>query len=425
MQGRQRSKRKNSQRSSNSWFYCGGAAAGLMLHGTVFADPYVTNQYAAQDGDNLRIYVLDTVTYDDNLYRLSDDFGPASQIGEGASRDDVINRATLGGSARLFAGQQVFELKGNIDDNRFQENDRLDHTAGKAAAAWNYQLATRFSGAVGAEYTRALGDFAYTRTLEKDILDIQAYYLTTKIRVTPRWSLTGEGRTSRVDHSAPTSDIDTTETEKWQAGVMYETPRGDSFGFDYGESQNRLPDYDPPPGIVERDYHDKSVAAWMKYAYSVKTRFDLRVGYQDREYDHADTGDFSGTTGRAGMHWEPTAKTAFNLSIWRELQAYQEIGSEYFVGRGIKTDGVWRPTDKLQLSAGLSYEDHDFQSDGAVVPFVEGRDDKLTSGSVSATYTPRDWLDVSLTYQQQHRTSNRDLEDYDSHVVSLGGRIRF
>lgn len=375
---------------------------------------------ASGGGENLNIYVNDTVTYDDNLYRLSDDFGPASQIGPGASRDDVINRATLGGDAHMFVGRQTFDLRGQIADNRYRENDNLDYTSGSAAANWNWQLGNRFDGKLGGEFSRTQGDFAYLRTLEKDLIDRQEYYASTRIRVTPRWLLTGEGRTMRIEHSGRTNGTENTEVDTWKAGLMYETPRNDSFGFEYVEAKTRLPDYVVPEGGFDRDSDSKNASLWLKYAYSVKTSVEARVGYQKREYESTEASSFSGTTGRVSLHWEPTVKTLFNLAVWREVQSYAEVSSEYFDTWGVSLDSGWQATDKFSMGLQLSREDRDFPKESTIVPGASTRGGVTTIAGVNARYAPRDYLSMNVSYRQQKRTSAPEFQDYDANIVSAG-----
>ena len=379
----------------------------------------------AESTDILNFYLSDSVRYEDNLYRLSNNFGNTNVlIGPGASRDDIVNTAAFGASTRLFAGRQTFNLEGRIENNHFQQNDNLDHNAGNAAAVWDWVFGSAFSGKVGAMYSRSLADFAYTRTLDRDMLTRKDYYVDARMRFTPRWSLSGEAKTSRADQSTSINATENTITDSWKAGLIYETPRMDSFGFDYAHSKTRLPDYIPVNG-VDRNYEDHSGVGWLKYQISEKTQFELRAGHLQRSYTQSSDGDFSGAIGRATAHWQPTVKTSFDVSAWRELQAYSEVGSEYFVSEGVSLKSIWNATDVFGFALTLSRENNNYKSENANVVLDTRRRDEVFAGEFAAIYTPRDWAKIDLSYRHQNRSSNRDLQDYTANVVALTGKILF
>lgn len=376
--------------------------------------------------DLINYYISDSVRYEDNLYRLSNDFGNTNVlIGPGTSRDDIVNTAAFGASSRLFAGQQTLNLEGRIENNRFQQNDNLDHNAGNAAAALDWVLGRLLSGKVGAIYSRSLADFAYTRTLDRDMLTRKDYYVDVRAGLTPRWSLTGGAKTSRTDQSSGINATENTITDSWKAGVLYETPRMDSFGFDYANSKTRLPDYVPATGGFDRNYEDHSGIGWLKYQVSEKTQAELRLGHLQRSYTQTSDGDFSGAIGRGTVHWQPSVKTGFDVSLWRELRANSEVGSEYFVSEGVSLKSIWNTTDVFGFSFTLSRENDNYKSENTSVVLATRRKDEVFSGELAATYTPRDWAKIDLSYRRQTRSSNRDLQDYTANIVALTGKILF
>jgi len=376
--------------------------------------------------DLINYYISNSVRYEDNLYRLSNDFGNTSVlIGPGASRDDIVNTAAFGASSRLFAGQQTLNLEGRIENNRFQENDNLNHNAGNAAAGLDWVFGSALTGKVGAMYSRSLADFAYTRTLDRDMLTRKDYYVDARANLTPRWSLSGEAKNSRADQSTSVNSTENTVTDSWKAGILYETPRQDSFGVDYVDSRTRLPDYVPLADGLNRNYEDHSGVGWLKYQFSEKTQAELRLGHVQRSYDQASGGDFSGAIGRGTVHWQPTVKTGFDVSAWRELQAYSEVGSEYFVSEGASLKSIWNATDVFGFALTLSRENNNYKSENASVIFGNRRKDEVFSGELAASYTPRDWAKLDLSYRQQTRSSNRDLQDYTANVIALTGKILF
>jgi hypothetical protein len=69
----------------------------------------------------------------------------------------------------------------------------------------------------------------------------------------------------------------------------------------------------------------------------------------------------------------------------------------------------------------LMREDRDAPDDVATVQSASTRAGVTTSGTLTAKYFPREYLNVNLSYQQQQRTSSgSELQDYDAQIVSAG-----
>jgi len=59
-------------------------------------------------------------------------------------------------------------LNAHVDDNRFHKNDNLNYISGGGTLKWDWKVGDRWFGDVGADYKRALADFANDQFLDKD-----------------------------------------------------------------------------------------------------------------------------------------------------------------------------------------------------------------------------------------------------------------
>ncbi len=98
------------------------------------------------------LYLSEQYLYDDNLFRNAESSGTDVIPGDPnatpreVSREDYVNRITLGVGNDFHMGQQTLRLKGRVFDARYQDNDYLDYTGGDASAAFDFHALTALSG---------------------------------------------------------------------------------------------------------------------------------------------------------------------------------------------------------------------------------------------------------------------------------------
>jgi exopolysaccharide biosynthesis operon protein EpsL len=375
--------------------------------------------------DPIELYVADQYSFDDNLFRVPEGVvasdPDALAIGD---LEDYINRASAGVRTRWDTSRQVFLLNLRLDDVRFQNNDRLDHTGGDGNLSWDWRLGSRWSGRVNAQYNRALASFSNYRFFGRDILDTYQYGGEMRYRIGSRWSAFGAALRSESEHSAQVRRVDDFESTTGRAGLEYRTPSENLIAFEYRFTEAEFPVAEALLGPDARKYEERVPGVRVEYAFTAKTRLQARAGYLEREYADPTTGDFSGEIWNATLSWEPRSGFEIALKAWHELRAYADSESDYFVAEGASIGPVWEATEKLKFSAAFATEDQDYIGDGTITPVISPRrNDDVRSGQVAIEYAPRDFLTFNLSGRWVERSSNRDLLGYDSNVISAQVRV--
>lgn len=381
---------------------------------------------AAPSADNpVDLYFSDQYSYDDNLFRVPDALlqsAIASPVVK--SLDDYVNRASVGLQVRLDAARQVFELGLRMDDVRYARNDDLNYRGGSGELAWDWKLASNWSGSVHGKYDRALASFANYLFFAKDVVDTATYGGEVRYAIGSRWALLGGASFADTDHSAVVRRIDEFKGATYRGGVEYRTPGGSTIGLDYRDTTAKFPIADSLPGGVPYRYDEQQEGLNVLYAYSVITQIRLRAAYVKRDYLDPRLGDYSGTSGNVLVHWEPRTKLYFDVKGWHELTAYADAESDYYVSDGGSITPTWEPTTKITLAGVLSYENQDYVGDStSLTPLESGREDKVTSTQVKLDYAPRDFLSFGLSYRWVQRDSNRVLRDYDDSIYAANFKV--
>lgn len=384
------------------------------------------------------LFIVDELMHDDNLFRV-----PHESVNNPSLRpiehvEDYANQLTVGARARLQSGRQTLRVAARVSDVQFHRNDQLDYTGGQANLALDWELGSRLSGRVLGDYRRSLASYTNYRFFERDIVEAIDGALETRIGIGPRFALLSSVRARQTDHSDPERRSENFESDAASVGLEYAPSQTKRFALEYRYLQGDFPNSLEPSGPSTRDrsYEETLVRLRTEYALTAKLRLSGNVGALARDYaSHAVTEDYSGSVWETTLAWQPRAKLGFELSAWRQLKAYVDAESDYFIARGVSFGPTWAPTNKLRIAFEYFHEEQDYigkptlasepDADGSVVISDDGRRDDVDIARISASYVPRDFLELDLTWACIDRGSNRAHHDYDARVASVAVRFVF
>lgn len=367
------------------------------------------------------LYLSEQFLYDDNLFRAAESTG----VPAGAeSREDYVNRITLGLGNDFHMGQQTLRLKGRVYDARYQDNDYLDYTGGDASAAFDFNALTALSGRLSGSYNRTLADFANTLGADRDIIESTNYSAMVRWAIGPRWSVSASGGRIETEHDLALRQTEDLEANMGRVSIDYATPSFHSFGVEYRYIDAKFPNAIVAPGASEAasNYEENAALARFTYTATVRTQFRVSAGYVERERPADPAGRYSGDTWRAEIDWKPREKFSMLVAAWSELKAYTDVESDYFVSDGYSLSPTWTPTEKLSFALTASYEDQEYLNTRDL-ELVDGqRNDDVLTGLFTFTYRPRDQLAIELSYRGSDRDSNRINRRYDGQVAGIALR---
>jgi hypothetical protein len=377
--------------------------------------------------------VGDQYTYDDNLYKIPPSFPVASTVAPDATRGDSINTVSGGGIGQWFFGRQNINFTLRADYSRFAHNTALNNTGGDGSVVWNWLVGPYFSGQVGAEFNRALANFAETRYLGRDLVDDKTYFGRATFQLGPHWAIVGGAREMDITHGASAAAFDNFKTRSGNAGLEFSTGVSDRFGLEYGYTKGLYPPnftFDNLP--FDRDFKEDIYRGTIKYAITEKFNVDAYAGYikhtlpAQNILPTAVFGNFSGDIGRVTLNWLPTEKTQLGFAAWRELHAYLVNASNYFVSKGFSVSPTWRPTEKITVDFIASREDQDFVAIqsvlGLAAPPLFGR---VTAEQVNVFYVPRPRWTLNLFLRNERRGSNQTGYSFTDHWGNVSFTYKF
>lgn len=371
----------------------------------------------AGDGDVVTFTVAGSLTRDDNIFRLPDDFNMAAFTGS-RRRGDTIRTSVLGLRIDQPWSRQRFILDGRLIDNRYAYYDFLDHRAHNYDLRWQWQLGNRLQGDLYRSRTQQLTDFGDFRSPSRNMRS------QTTTGFAARWWFHSDWY-ALAAHSRTTSENDTALRRPWdntaetvEAGVLHRTGAGNELQFVLRETEGEHP-YRPAA-----DYSLRAVELRGLWNASGKSVLHAQLSRVARDHPRAPQHDFRGANGRFSWDWQITGKTSLNVTARREISAYQDFYSSYVLTDGITVTPLWRPTYKTSLQLRLERSRRDYLGD--VNPLINyHRKDTVRSAALSFGWMPLQSVNLAATLQGERRDSSDPNFQYRDRLAWLSAQLAF
>ena len=384
----------------------------------------LSNPLAAAPGDMVQPYIAGSVTYDDNLLRISGDTDPVVATGQ-SSISDTLKRSTLGLKIDWKQSRQQLIFDAAIHETRFSRFTSLNYQGKDMLARWNWQLGNSLSGAAGYTKKTTLGSFAEKQRLVNNIGTQQQQFFNSAWQVLSNWRVAGgASRNTYRDQSTPTLDNVITS---YDAAVIFMPRSGNEFGLRQFHITGKYKVPEIFSGVaVDNGYSQDQLLATMDWLYSGHIRVTGQAGVVSRTHNQVSARDFSGNTMRATVNWFTSGKSRIELGLWNEIDAYDDLTTSFTENKGSSLGASWELSSKFSVSALLKRSKREFLGDpGMVLAPQATRVDTVKSSSLSLAYQTSSAINISATVQAEKRSSNRAFIDYQANTYNLSASFRF
>jgi exopolysaccharide biosynthesis operon protein EpsL len=404
---------------------CLSSIAARWLKGLIIACvAFAPAEAVALWDDKLEVFIQETVTYDDNVFRLPDGVNPVGAT----KRSDTSFTTSPGFNLDIPYSRQRFVGGLRWNFARYNTFKELDFDGHEARAAWLWQAGNDFSGQVGYTQTEALASLANSRSGlllgTPNSLDTSRAFLNAVYNLTPRWRARGEVSRLEQDNSLLQQQFNNIVINAAEAGVFYITPLKNSVGVGVHVEDGKYPDrvFIPGTGLYET-YQQTNVDGIVDYNLTARSRLNLRAGVVSRRHDEVPQLDFDEGTYRLTWDWQAPGNFAMNTVLRREVAPLDDTYSTFVLLTGVVLTPTLRMTEKVSLGATLDYSSRDYLTEGIAV--LVDRHDRVRTAALRLSYRALRAVTLDLSAMHQTRSSSVAFDDYEVNVFSAGLRIGF
>jgi exopolysaccharide biosynthesis operon protein EpsL len=403
-----------------------GFGAAIIVAGVLVP---VTDAVALWD-DKLEAFVSQTVTRDDNVFRLSSGLDPAAVLGS-SSKGDTYSTTSLGFNLDVPLSRQRLQGGVTLNKTRYDRFTVLNGDGHQGQGIWLWQIGNDISGQLG--YTETFG-LASLANIQSNVQSSTPNFLTTRrafvnaaYLLTPSWRLRGEAGRLKQSNEIPERKVNDTSTDTVDLTVSYVTPVSNQIGLGMRVEDGRLPNQQLVAGeLFDNSYRQQNVAAVIDWTLTGSSHVNARVGSVRRRYAQLPQRDFAGPTFQATYDWKPTGNLTLTAAAQNGISATEQINIGFVLIKGVALRPTLRLTDKVNLAGAFEYSNRDYRSDPALVlGIVPNRTDRVRSAAMTVSYRPVRTVTLQMALLHETRSSTFAFGDYAANVVSVSARLGF
>ena len=369
---------------------------------------------AGEDGVSLGAQL--GLIHDDNPLARSPGFEPQS--------DRLIYTAANAGWSGRYSLQQ-FGIAGSVKDVRYDRLSSLDYRSYSQAAFWNWALADRLSGRLAYTVERTPVSLKYFSGTEIDLLRSLRPEASVAWALTPDWYVDARYQPTTNTHSLAERRYLDNESREQRYRLGFKLTSGIGGGVQLRASELSYTKFEQRPigSLLDSGSQDRESSLYASWNPSERTRFNGRVGYMRRSYDHAviytEGRDFSGGIGAIDAAYNLSSDIGLTLNLARQVGGEEESAfGSYAVHRIGGLGANWRITPLVGANAG--WRDERIVYQGGVE-----RADRERITTLGLAYKPHRLVDIGLNYQIDRRTSTYQYADFIQRQVSLFAAINY
>jgi len=357
-----------------------------------------------------------SVRWEDNLFRLPDGESPP----DGGSRSDRVSRSSAGLGFRHTYGLQRIAAGVEVAHRSYAEHDELDATTRSASGRWDWAAGKQWTGTATLLQRQAPRSFDDTDQRIRSINTLRRGGVDANYWWHPDWSLLAGAERTRSRFSDDRSAASEYDETAFEAGVGFRPKSGNRLSLvarrAHGDYPNRT-----PSATIDSGYEQRDLRLRGEWALTGISKLSGYLGYTSREYEHVNSLDFDGPTGRVAFDWVPTGKLSFQFVARREIGSEYEVIDNYVVTRGLGVEGRWAATDKI----GVRARAEQLWRDRGNVGVTALDDDRTRLYGLSVDYAPLRTLTISASAQRAQRSAAGRASDYSADLYGLDARLEF
>lgn len=410
-----------SPRRAESWLQSLGAAI-LLIGGLTPA-----TDANALWGDRLELFVAETVTHDDNVFRISSQSDPAAVLGS-PSKADTYHTTSFGINLDVPVSRQRFQGGLTLNNTNYDRFTVLNFDGHDGRAVWHWQIGNQLGGELGYTETLELASLANIQgglqSSTPNPLKTQRTFFKAAYMLTPRWRLQGElSRREQSNGVFQENDIGVNGTD---LTASYITPANNQVGLNMRVEEARFPNGQMVAGsLIDNAYRQYRVAAVTDLTLTGRSHVSARAGWISRIHDQLPERDFTGTIFHAAYDWMATGKLTLSAIAQRDVSATEQVNTSFVLINGVALRPTLRLTEKIGISGYLEYSDREYLGDPRLVSGAVLPTERVRAAAVTASYRPLRTVTLEMNWRRESRSSTIADGDYMAEIVSMSARLGF
>lgn len=398
-----------------------------LVIGAVAAGSFAIQAHALWN-QQVELFASATYGYDDNVFRLSDDEDPLTEIG---SSDEGSAFWTLAAGLNFDVpqGAQRFVGQVAVDRNEFDRFSQFDFTGHEAEAAWQWQVADWAAGELGYGDWERLASPANlqngVQSADPNFLDGKRVFFTATNSRVSRWQASAGAGYFEQSNSSPDFSLSDIEATSGELSLAYVTPAASRLGVGARMIDADLPNQQDIAGVlIDNSFQQENYFAFVEWPVTTTSLINLSAGPVERDYDDLPERDDDTFAWRARYQWLPTEDVTLNFIVERDISTEEAVTVGHILREQILVRALWRQSEKIEWRAQAGYADRTYLGQAPQVLLGEPpREEDVFDAEVRMSWQMTQLLALDVAARYLTRDSQIELDEYDASIVSVGLRV--
>ncbi|WP_205074064.1 hypothetical protein [Parvibium lacunae] len=363
---------------------------------------------------------------DSNPLRFPNDNTAQQATGSARKQDTILaNDLRLGLVVPVLSERTRLLVSSNLGDRRYDYFSQLTHQPKNLDVAFEWAVGPVVSGRLIQVYEQRLFDYLSGGLTQRDQGTLNKQIAEFSLQLTPDLALTSTLESGRFNYDLPVNLLYNREDSGRQLSLRYRPGgsggRGSYLSLGWREASSRFPNRDAlQVSSLDTGYTENEWFVEAEWAYSVKTRSNLRAGLTQRDYDTLR----SQNTNLLSLLWqnvyEYSPKTRFDWQLYNRPFSIVSSDTLYLTARGMRLDVDWRATAKTRLGAFVGQERITFHNAPNAPATLGGRYEDATRFGLRAGYELTRGVRLSTDLWRERRQRFPDQADIEQTIIRFG-----
>ena len=405
-------------------------AATVTVHGAACLLLSYGGDAPALSNDRVKLSAGESVTHDDNVFRLPRGSDPVIALGT-RDKDDTYHTTSLGLVFDVPTGAQRYRGELAFDRHRFDRFGTLDVDGHRAAFDWLFSDQQRFSANVGHEQSRRLASMSNiqggAQSTVPNLIDYDQTHAHAVFAATARWHVTTEISRSVQTNTAPIYAVSDLRARIGTLELAYVTPAETRIGIRARTVAGELPNHQLiGTRLVDNSYDQRHVDAFIEWQTSPHSKLDARIGRVERTHAELSARDDDILTWRAAYAWQPADTLALTGIMQRDISTTEEINVGFVLIESLGLETRWQPAERVDLTLDLARGDRSYRGEPLfALGLTPRRSERVNHVAVGAVVKLTPVVTLDCQWQHEWRTSSLPGGSYRVGVAGVGVRFSF
>jgi hypothetical protein len=378
----------------------------------------------------LSLSVSQTLSFDNNLFRLADNATVPQSSGLKGRDDQISNTSMAVGYANSF-GTQTIAVNGNLGVVRFANFSGGNRNVYGVNAKWTADVNRAIFTGVDVAQSRIASAFGDQQGFTPNLISTISFGLNLGYKLNPTWAIVSKFDQSNFDNSAANLSAADRKVQGKEIALRYQPESGLDGSFVLRTVEIKSPNlqrndiFGNPLSInVNNGYRQNLVLFRANYQPTGLSRLNGEIGYSQLDYVSLAQRNTSGLRVKGTYAYTLSDALSFGATIGRETSASGTAYSGNVQNDSLGVSMAFSATPRIKLQTNLDYIRRDFSADAGVALGQTGnRVDTIKIVGVNASYELLRNLNVSAGFARTSRSSSFSQFEYSGNLVTLGANL--